>query len=71
MEDSLENVMITVNRLHPTLYSYDAGVRTLDHSMETAIVTVLNDLLITLDSHKSVLLSLLDCLASKTLPING
>ena len=29
--------------------------------METAIVTVLNDLLIAFDSCKSVLLSLLDC----------
>ena len=35
-----------------------------ERSMETAIVTVLNDLLIALDSHKSVLLSLLDCSAA-------
>ncbi len=35
-----------------------------NHSTETAIITVLNDLLTALDSKKSVLLSLLDCSAA-------
>ena len=51
---------MTTNDLFEPLQS---GYRP-NHSPETAIVTVLNDLLTALDSKNSVLLSLLDCSAA-------